>query len=98
MIAALAPAVTHLSAPNCPPTGRNVTICRTFQARRRSFSADALAGAAGGIGVEVEAVGDFGAAVARARDLALGLDGTLLVTGSHYVLAPARAALRLWED
>jgi hypothetical protein len=48
--------------------------------------------------VEVEAVEDFGEAVARARDLALGLDGVLLVTGSHYVLAPARATLRLWQD
>ncbi len=42
---------------------------------------------------------DFAAALRRARDLALDLpDGLLVVTGSHYVLAPARAALALCED
>jgi hypothetical protein len=45
-----------------------------------------------------EAEPDFGAAVARGRELALDAGGILLVTGSHYALAPARAALRLCED
>jgi nucleotide-binding universal stress UspA family protein len=60
--------------------------------------ADELARAAAEAGVEAEAVGNFGAAVSRARDLARELDGVLVVTGSHYVLAPARAALALCED
>jgi dihydrofolate synthase / folylpolyglutamate synthase len=98
MIAALAPAVTHLVCTKLPADGPEIRHIGVFQARRRSFAAETLAGAAAGTGVEVEAVEDFGNAVARARDLALGLDGILLVTGSHYVLAPARTALRLWQD
>jgi dihydrofolate synthase / folylpolyglutamate synthase len=98
MIAALAPAVTHLVCTKLPADGPKCQPWVDISARRRAFAADDLVGAAGGVAVEVEAVEDFGAAVERARDLALGLDGTLLVTGSHYALAPARAALRLWED
>jgi hypothetical protein len=49
-------------------------------------------------GIEAEGMEDFGAALARARGLARERDGVLLVTGSHYVLAPARATLRLWQD
>ena len=80
MLAALAPALSHLVATQLP-------------ARRPSVAAGELAAVAREVGVEVEAVEDFGAAVARARDLARELDGVLLVTGSHYVLVPARAAL-----
>jgi len=97
MIAALAPAVTHLVATKLPtpadgPERRHIGA---FQARRRGFGAEELARAAGGVEVEVEAIEDFATAVRRARDLARELDGVLLVTGSHYVLAPARAALGL---
>jgi hypothetical protein len=53
-----------------------------------------LAGAAGGAGLEAEVEEDFGAAVALARRRARELEGVLLVTGSHYVLAPARSVLR----
>ncbi len=93
MIAALAPAVTHLVCTQLPADGPETRHIGVFQARRRSFAAEELAGAAKGAGVEVEAIEDFGAAVARARDLARDLGGVLLVTGSHYVLAPARAEL-----
>ena len=96
MIATLAPAITHLICTELPADGPEMRHIGVSQARRRSLTADELAGVAEG--VEVEAVADFGAAVARARDLALGLGGILLVTGSHYVLAPARDALRLCED
>ncbi|MET0306276.1 MAG: cyanophycin synthetase [Solirubrobacterales bacterium] len=41
---------------------------------------------------------DLGAAVVRGRQLALESGGVLLITGSHYALAPARAALGLCED
>ena len=54
-------------------------------------------------GLPAEAEPDFGAARrARARELAAEAGGVLLVTGSHYVLAPAREALgvggTVWED
>jgi dihydrofolate synthase/folylpolyglutamate synthase len=98
MIAALAPAVTHLVCTELSADRAKTKPRNRISAPRRSFAADELAGVAGGVGVEVEAVEDFGAAVARARDLALELGGVLLITGSHYVLAPARAALCLWED
>jgi dihydrofolate synthase/folylpolyglutamate synthase len=97
MFAALAPAVTHLVCTKLLADGTESRDMDRFGSRRRSFSPDELVRAAG-TGVEVEAVEDFGDAVARARDLALDLDGVMLVTGSHYVLAPARATLRLWQD
>ncbi|HEX5374896.1 MAG TPA: cyanophycin synthetase [Solirubrobacterales bacterium] len=93
MIAALAPAITHLVCTQLPADGTETVAMRPFQSRRRSFGADELAGAAGEVGVEAETIEDFGAAVARARDRAAELGGVLLVTGSHYVLDPARAAL-----
>jgi len=98
MIAALAPAITHLVTTKLPADGPIRQGHLDGSARRRSVAAGALARAAAGAGVEVEAVEGFGDAVTRARDLALDLDGMLLVTGSHYVLAPARATLRLWKD
>jgi len=85
MIAALAPAITHLIATKLP-------------ARRRGFRAGDLVAAAGEVGIEAEGVEDFGTAIARAQSRARALGGILLVTGSHYVLAPARAALGLCED
>jgi dihydrofolate synthase/folylpolyglutamate synthase len=64
-----------------------------------SHSAAKLAAACAEVGLPAEQVADFKAAVLRGRELATGLPaGVLLVTGSHYVLAPARAALRLCED
>ncbi len=49
-------------------------------------------------GIEAEAEPDFAAAVARARELAVELGGVVVVTGSNYALAPARAALGVCED
>jgi dihydrofolate synthase/folylpolyglutamate synthase len=101
MIAALAPAVAHLVCTELPADGPIRHGGLAVGARRRSFAAEALAGAAGGAGraeIEVEAVEDFGAALARAREQAIERGGVLLVTGSHYVLAPTRKALDLWQD
>jgi dihydrofolate synthase/folylpolyglutamate synthase len=64
-----------------------------------SHSAAKLAEACREAGLDAEQVPDFAAAVRRGRELAAALPGgMLLVTGSHYVLAPARAVLRLCED
>jgi dihydrofolate synthase / folylpolyglutamate synthase len=59
-----------------------------------SHSAADLAAACAEAGLSAEQEPDFAAALRRAREIALDLpDGLLVVTGSHYVLAPARAAL-----
>jgi len=64
-----------------------------------SHSAAKLAAACSQAGLRAEQVPDFEGAVLRGRELAAGQPGAaLLITGSHYVLAPARAALRLCED
>jgi dihydrofolate synthase/folylpolyglutamate synthase len=102
MIQALAPTLTQAICTQLPPQtsadGPKSGAGVGFQAHRRSFSGEELARMCreAGLGAEVEA--DFGLAVVRARALALELGGALVVTGSHYVLAPARAALALCED
>ncbi len=59
-----------------------------------SHSTGKLAQACEAAGLPAEQVPDFATAVRRARELASGTpSGVLLITGSHYVLAPARAAL-----
>ncbi len=64
-----------------------------------SHSAAKLAAACEEVGLPAEREPDFSAAVERGRQLASELpEGILLITGSHYVLAPARDALRLCED
>jgi dihydrofolate synthase/folylpolyglutamate synthase len=96
MLTALAPALTHLVATQLPARradGPQTGHIDTIAARRPSVGADELAALAREVGVEGEAVADFEAAVGRARELAVARGGVLLVAGSHYVLAPARAAL-----
>jgi dihydrofolate synthase/folylpolyglutamate synthase len=64
-----------------------------------SHSAAKLAAACSEAGLPAEQEPDFALALQRARELAANLaGGMLLVTGSHFALAPARAALRLCED
>ena len=64
-----------------------------------SHSAAKLARACEEAGLAAEQEPDFNTAVRRGRRLAAELPGgILLVTGSHYVLAPARNALSLCED
>lgn len=99
MIEALAPALGRAICTELPSAdGPETSIYRTFQARRPGFEAAELARVCADAGVPAEAEADFAAAVARARALARREVGVLLVTGSHYALAPARAALRLCED
>ena len=58
-----------------------------------------LAAAATAAGLPVEQEPDFSAAIRLARERAAARPGgILLVTGSHYVMAAAREALRLCED
>jgi dihydrofolate synthase/folylpolyglutamate synthase len=83
IVAALAPALDR-------------AICTEIPAglQRPSTAAATLARLCEAAGLPAEAEPDFAAALARARALAAGPPpATLLVTGSHYVLGPARAAL-----
>jgi dihydrofolate synthase/folylpolyglutamate synthase len=95
MIAALAPTLTHAVCTHLPADGPETRLYGGKSARRRSVGAGELAGVAAEVGLAAEAEADFGAAVARGRELAREAGGILLVTGSHYALAPARAALGL---
>jgi dihydrofolate synthase / folylpolyglutamate synthase len=60
---------------------------------RPSLEAAQLARVCGDVGLDAEAEPAFAVAVRRGQALAAELGGVLLVTGSHYALAPARAAL-----
>ncbi|HWB68648.1 MAG TPA: cyanophycin synthetase [Solirubrobacterales bacterium] len=90
MVAALAPALERAVCTELPP--------RALGAQGRpgaeSLPAAELARACSAAGLEAEAVGGLPEALSHARELAAGLDGgALLVSGSHYLLSPARAAL-----
>lgn len=73
-------------------------VCTRLPTGRPSTAADDLATACERAGLPAEGEEDLAAAVRRGRRLAAAVGGTLLVTGSHYALAPARAALGLCED
>lgn len=95
MVAALAPALDRVVCTELPAA--------SLEARglpgAASHPAAALARACEAAGLASEEEPDFVAAVRRARALASAAPGgILLVSGSHYVLAPARTALRLCED
>jgi dihydrofolate synthase / folylpolyglutamate synthase len=88
MVAALAPALDR-------------AVCTELPARAleghgrpgaRSRPAAELVAACRAVGLEAEAEADFAAALERGRALAAGPpEGALLVAGSHYAIAPARA-------
>jgi dihydrofolate synthase / folylpolyglutamate synthase len=82
MVRALAPALERAVCTELP----------TAVTRRSSVAAAELAAICREAGVEAEAEASFGAALARASELASEPPrGAVLVTGSHYVIAPARA-------
>jgi dihydrofolate synthase/folylpolyglutamate synthase len=61
----------------------------------RSHPAAELAAACEAAGVSAEALPDFSAALRRGSELAAAAPpGALLIAGSHYAIAPARAVLR----
>jgi dihydrofolate synthase/folylpolyglutamate synthase len=95
MVRALAPALERVVCAELQPAA--------LEARglpgASSHDAAKLARACEGAGLAAEPESDFGTAVRRGRELASELPGgILLITGSHYVLAPARDALRVCED
>jgi dihydrofolate synthase / folylpolyglutamate synthase len=99
MIEALAPVLSHVVCTELPaadgPTGHPEGKAST---RRRALGAGELVQACADAMLSVEGVLPFANAVVRARLLARKRGGIAIVTGSHYVLAPARAALELCED
>jgi dihydrofolate synthase/folylpolyglutamate synthase len=65
----------------------------------RSHAAGELAAACAEAGIPAGQQPELTAALRRGRELARErAEGVLLVTGSHYLLAPARTALALCED
>jgi dihydrofolate synthase / folylpolyglutamate synthase len=69
-------------------------VCTELPAAHRPTAPAAeLAAACEAAGIDTEVEPDSARALSRARELALEADGTLLVAGSHYLLAPARKAL-----
>jgi dihydrofolate synthase/folylpolyglutamate synthase len=94
IVAALAPAIDRAICTQLPADGPKTRPYGVKSAHRRSTPAATLARLCEAAGVRAEAEADFETAIARARARAAGPPpGTLLVTGSHYVLGPARAAL-----
>jgi dihydrofolate synthase / folylpolyglutamate synthase len=95
IVRALAAAVDRVVCTELPgfPADGQSRAGVDFPARRRSVAAVGLVRACGEAGIAAEAEPGFEAAVRRARTLAEEAGGLLLVAGSHYALAPARAAL-----
>jgi dihydrofolate synthase/folylpolyglutamate synthase len=91
MVAALAPALSQVICTELEPAALESRGLPGTAAH----SAAKLAAACAAAGLSAEREPDFVAAVRRGRELASALSGGILViTGSHYALAPARAALR----
>jgi dihydrofolate synthase / folylpolyglutamate synthase len=96
MIQALAPALTHAITTQLPADGPKAGRVSPRSAHRPSVSAAELARMCREAGVGAEAEADFAVALRRAAALASEApEGVLLVAGSNYGIAPARAALRL---
>jgi dihydrofolate synthase/folylpolyglutamate synthase len=92
MVRALAPALARVVCTELEPAALRARGLPGIA----SHGAAELAAACRAVGLEAEQEPDFAAAVGRARELAARLpNGMALITGSHYVLAPARAALGL---
>ena len=94
MVQALASSLHHAVCTQLPADGPQASKSRTSEAHRPSVPAGDLAGMCGeaGLGAEVEV--DFAAALRQAIELAREEpEGAVLVAGSHYAIAPARAAL-----
>jgi dihydrofolate synthase/folylpolyglutamate synthase len=90
MVRALAPALDRAVCTELP----GAALEAQGRPGARSHSATELAALCAEAGVAAEAEPDFGRALGRATALATEPPpGVVLVTGSHYAIAPARAAL-----
>jgi dihydrofolate synthase/folylpolyglutamate synthase len=96
MIRALAPALEHAVCTQLPADGPKAGRMVPKSAHRPSVPALELAEMCGRAGIAAEAESDFAVALRRASALAAEPpEGVLLVAGSNYAIAPARAALGL---
>lgn len=90
MIGALAPALDRVVCTELPAAA----LEGHGRPGARSAPAAELAAACEAVGLKAEAEPDFGAALALARSLAAEPpQGAVLVAGSHYAIAPARALI-----
>jgi dihydrofolate synthase / folylpolyglutamate synthase len=90
MVAALAPALDRAVCTELPASA----LAGHGRPGARSRPAAELVAACRATGLEAEAEADFAAALERGRALAAGSpEGALLVAGSHYAIAPARALI-----
>jgi dihydrofolate synthase/folylpolyglutamate synthase len=95
MVRALAPVLERAVCTELPADGPGASKSRTSESRRRSVRAGDLVELCRGVGLAAEAEADFAVALRRASALALEPpEGALLVAGSNYAIAPARAALQ----
>jgi dihydrofolate synthase/folylpolyglutamate synthase len=94
MVRALAPALDRAICTQLPGDGPATSKSRTSEAHRPSVPATELAALCEQAGLAAEAEPSFEAALGRASTVASEQpDGIVLVAGSHYAIAPARAAL-----
>jgi dihydrofolate synthase/folylpolyglutamate synthase len=94
MVRALAPALERAICTELPADGPQTSKWRPSEARRPSVPAAELAEMCREAGLAAEAEPDFAAALRRASALASEPpQGVLLVAGSNYGIAPARAVL-----
>jgi dihydrofolate synthase/folylpolyglutamate synthase len=96
MVRALAPALAHALCTELPADGPKSPARDDISAHRPSVPAEELAEMCREVGLGAEAEADFAVALRRASALASEPpEGVLLVAGSNYAIAPARAALGL---
>ena len=90
MVAALAPALDRAICTELPA----IALVGHGRPGARSRPAAELAAACEAAGLPAEAEANFDAALKRGRALVVGPpEGVLLITGSHYAIAPARALI-----
>jgi dihydrofolate synthase/folylpolyglutamate synthase len=95
MVRALAPVLERAICTELPADGPKTGHMVPKSAHRPSVSAGELAALCKEVGLAAEAEPDFEAALRRARELTSEApEGAVLVAGSHYGIAPARAALQ----
>jgi dihydrofolate synthase / folylpolyglutamate synthase len=94
MVRALAPALERAVCTELPAERPRASKSRTPEAHRPSVPAAELLRLCAAAGLPAEAEPGFEAALRRASELASAEpEGVVLIAGSHYGIAPARAAL-----